>query len=106
MSAINDFLIDLVRAANELEQVSRYKKIYLIDQAVIMICDMRKVAGIPPNLGNTDAVVDLQTTAALIDSGQASDAKIKSALLDAAGMIRDLHIAIDTKTVIQFVDRG
>lgn len=106
MSAVNDFLVELMRAANETDRINRFEKMRLLDRAVTTIQDMRETIGIPASSASSDAVIDLQTVAALMDAGEASDATVKTALLEAAAMIRDLHIVLDTKTEIQFGKKG
>jgi hypothetical protein len=46
-------------------------------------------------------VIGLQTTAVALGLGNRTSDRIKAALLDAAGIIRDLHIVLDTGTEIQ-----
>lgn len=48
-----------------------------------------------------DKLNELQIVAAAIPFGNAAGARVQRALLDAAGMIRDLHIVLDTGTEIQ-----
>ncbi|MCQ1767001.1 hypothetical protein NOJ28_15800 [Neorhizobium galegae] len=65
---------------------------------------MRETLGIPRSNTAADAVIDLQTTAVALDLGNRSPEEVKAALLDAAGIIRDLHIVRDSGTEIQ-IDR-
>ncbi|CAN7681629.1 hypothetical protein [Neorhizobium tomejilense] len=62
---------------------------------------MREAVGIPIVGGRPDKLNELQIVAAAIPFGNAGDARVQRALLDAAGMIRDLHIVLDTGTEIQ-----
>ena len=100
MSSTNGFIAELVRAANEVEKLGSYEQKRLLDRAVTTIRDMRKSVGIPSSRTKADAVVGIQITSAMVDVGQASKDQVKTALLDAAGMIRELHIVIDTGTMI------
>lgn len=106
MSSVNDFIAELVRAANEVHRSNRFETMRMLDRAIIRIWELREAAGIPLSRLGTDSVVDLQTVASLIEAGQASEASIKAALREAAAMLRDLHIVIDTHTEIQFGDRN
>jgi hypothetical protein len=56
---------------------------------------MRDVVGIPTRGSEADALIEIGTLAASIDLRANEDARI--ALLDAAGMIRDLRIVMDSK---------
>jgi ABC-type sugar transport system substrate-binding protein len=71
----------------------------LLNSAVTAIRDMREKTGMPDLRTAGDPVIDLQTTAVAL--GWAVDDQIKAALLDAAAMIRDLHIVLDTGTEIR-----
>lgn len=101
MSAVNDFVSELVRAANELDLLANREKRRLLARSVTAIRDMREEIGIPPSKTTADAVIDLQATEFRIMRGTASAEEVRTALLDAAGMIRDLHIVLDTGTEIQ-----
>ena len=102
MSSIHDFITELVRAANEVDRVSDFEARRLLGRAVTTIRDMREQIGIT-GLGTAkDAVIALQTTTIAIGLAKRKRAEIRTALLDAAAMIRDLHIVLDTRTEIQF----
>ncbi|NTG48617.1 hypothetical protein G6M04_14585 [Agrobacterium rhizogenes] len=107
MTSTNGFIAELVRAANEVGRVSDFEKRRLLERAVIAIRDMREAVGIPESKTTEDASINLQTVAAMIPMGHASDNQVRSALIEAAGMIRDLHIVLDTKTEIEIrqIDR-
>ncbi len=97
MSTATDFISELVRAANEVELLTDREKRRLLERSVTAILDMRETIGIPPSKTTADAVIDLQATEFRIMRGTASTEEVRAALLTAAGMIRDLHIIIDTK---------
>ncbi|WP_029620588.1 hypothetical protein [Pseudorhizobium marinum] len=97
MSTSPDFIAELVRAANEVEKLSVYEKVRLLDRAITTIRDMREQVGIPPSGTATDAVVGLQTTRVAFARGKRTGDHVKAALLDAADMIRTLHIVLDTE---------
>ena len=101
MSSTNDFIAELIRAANEVEKLDGEEARRLLNRAITTIRDMRETIGIPGGHTAADAVIDLQTTAVAMGLGNRSHEQIKAALLDAAGLIRDLHIVLDTGTEIQ-----
>jgi hypothetical protein len=92
LSATTDFIAELVRAANEVGKLATLEKGRLLQRSIVIIRDGRNEAGIPP----ADGVIDLQTVAASID--RRSDNEVKTALLDAADMIRTLKIVLEAKT--------
>lgn len=101
MSPTTDFIAELVRAANEVEKLRGEDARGLLNRAITTIRDMRETIGIPRSNTAADAVIDLQTTAVALGLGNRSPDQIKAALLDAAGIIRDLHIVLDTGTEIE-----
>ena len=104
MSATNNFIAELVRAANEVEKLRGEEARQLLNRAITTIRDMRERIGIPRSNTAADAVIDLQTTAMAMGLGNRSPDQVKAALLDAAGIVRDLHIVLDTGTEIQIED--
>ncbi|WP_105432436.1 MULTISPECIES: hypothetical protein [Neorhizobium] len=104
MSSTTDFIAELIRAANEVEKLHGEEARRLLNRAITVIRDMRETIGIPGSRTAADVVIDLQTTAVALGLGNRSPEQVKAALLDAAGIIRDLHIVLDTGTEIQ-IDR-
>lgn len=100
MTPTTSFISELVRDANRLDRLDSYQKRRLLERAVTTIRDMRQTIGIPSGPGR-DCVVDIHTVALSIERGWRSDDEVHSALLKAAGMIRDLHIVLDSKTEIR-----
>lgn len=100
MTPTTSFISELVRDANRLDRLDAYQKRRLLERAVTIIRDMRQTIGIPSGPGR-DYVVDIHTVALSIERGWRSDDDVRSALLQAAGMIRDLHIVLDSKTGIR-----
>jgi hypothetical protein len=98
------FIAGLIRAANEVEKLHGEEARRLLNRAITVIRDMRETIGIPRSRTAADVVIDLQTTAVALGLGNRSPEQVKAALLDAAGIIRDLHIVLDTGTEIQ-IDR-
>ena len=101
MSSTNEFISELVRAANEVEKLHGEEARQLLNRAITTIRDMRETIGIPGGHTSADVVIDLQTTAVALGLGNRSPDHIKAALLDAAAIIRDLHIVMDTGTEIE-----
>ncbi|NTE56997.1 hypothetical protein G6M78_18245 [Agrobacterium tumefaciens] len=102
MTLTNSFIAELIRDANLLNHLDGYQKRRMLERAVTTIRDMRETIGIPPGPGR-DRLLEIQTVALSIELGWRSDEEIRNALLLAAGMIRDLHIVLDSKTDISIV---
>lgn len=100
MSTTTEFIAELVRAANEVHKLQAREKRRLLERAIITIRDMREEIGIPSSGTAADAVVDIQQTEVLLIRGLATNERVKASLLDAADMIRTLHIVLDTETRI------
>lgn len=100
MTPTTSFISELVRDANRLDRLDAYQKRRLLERAVTTIRDMRQTIGIPSGPGR-DCVVDIHTVALSIERGWRSNDEVHGALLKAAGMIRDLHIVLDSKTEIR-----
>ncbi|OOO17788.1 hypothetical protein BS627_19845 [Agrobacterium salinitolerans] len=102
MSLTNSFIAELIRDANRLDHLDDYQKRRMLERAVARIRDTRETIGIPSG-SSRDSLIDLHTIALSIESGWRSDEEVRNALLRAAGMIRDLHIVLDSKTEISLV---
>lgn len=100
MSTTTDFIAELVRAANEVHTRQGPEKRRLLEQAIVTIRDMREEIGIPSSGTAMDAVVDIQKTVVLLIRGRATNECVKASLLDAADMVRTLHIVRNTETRI------
>ncbi|WCK03716.1 hypothetical protein [Agrobacterium tumefaciens] len=101
MTLTNSFIAELVRDANRLDHLDGYQKRRMLELAVTTIRDMRETIGIPSGPGR-DSLIDIHTVALSIERGWRSDDEVRNALLQAAAMIRDLHIVLDSKTEINF----
>ena len=66
---------------------------------------MREIIGIPVSSTSDDGVTSLRAASDAVTLGYASDGQVKAALLEAANMIRDLHIVLDTNTEVR-IDSG
>jgi hypothetical protein len=95
LTSTTDFIAELVRAANEVGKLAPLEKGRLLQRSIVIIRDSREQVGIRSSRTAADAVIDLQTVAASID--RRSDDQVKTALLDAADMIRTLKILLDAK---------
>ncbi len=101
MSNTTAFISELIRAANKVEKLGDFEKRRLLDRAAVTIREMREAAGIPNSHTGCDGLIDLQAAAVALGRGQRTPGQLKAAMLDAAGMIRDLHVVLDTETHIQ-----
>ncbi|MBB4275279.1 hypothetical protein [Rhizobium mongolense] len=98
MTPTNDFIAEIIRAANRVERLGNAEKRRLLQRAVVTISKLRERTGIPSSDTNHDAVFDLQAIEVTVDRRKTGE--IKQALLMAADMIRTLHIVLDTGTQI------
>ncbi len=95
MTATTDFIAELFRAANEVDKLTLLEKGRLLQRAIVTIRGMRDVVGIPNSGTAADALIDIGTVAASVD--RRPNQEVGAALLEAAGMIRDLRIVIDSR---------
>ena len=102
MTLTNSFIAELIRDANRPDRLDGWQKRGMLERAVTTIRDMRETIGIPSGPGR-DSLVDIHTIALSIERGWRSDEEVRNALLQAAAMIRDLHIVLDSKTEISLV---
>ncbi|MFB4373513.1 hypothetical protein RAC92_08025 [Agrobacterium sp. CR_3] len=102
MTLTNSFIAELIRDANRLDHLDGWQKRRMLERAVTTIRDMRETIGIPSGPGR-DCLLDIHTIALSIERGWRSDEEVRNALLQAAAMIRDLHIVLDSKTEISLV---
>ncbi len=102
MTLTNSFIAELIRDANRLDRLDSWQKRRMLERVVTTIRDMRETIGIPSGPGR-DSLLDIHTVALSIERGWRSDEEIRNALLQAAAMIRDLHIVLDSKTEISLV---
>ncbi|MBW9061105.1 hypothetical protein [Agrobacterium pusense] len=102
MTATNSFVAELVRHSNTLAHLDSWQKRRVLERAVTTIRDTRETIGMPSGPGR-DSLVDLHTVALSIERGWRRDEEIRNALLQAAAVIRDLHIILDSKTEISLV---
>ncbi|SCW82121.1 hypothetical protein SAMN02927900_05287 [Rhizobium mongolense subsp. loessense] len=98
MTSTNDFIAEIIRAANRVERLGDTEKRRLLQRAVVTISKLRERSGIPSSNTNHDAVFALQAIEVTVERREAGE--IKQALLMAADVIRTLHIVLDSGTQI------
>jgi hypothetical protein len=94
-SSVSLFITELIRDANQIHKLNDFEKRRMLERAVTTIRDMRETIGLVPSTTVRDAVIDIQTTAALIERGHTKDEHVKKAMLEAAGMLRTLKILLE-----------
>lgn len=94
----NDIIARLVRSANETERLSPFEVSRLLEQAIVKIRELRKIARIVPITGR-DAVIYIKTVAA--GAERIPKEEWLYSLLQAAEMLRDLHIVVESGTRIR-----
>ncbi len=92
MSLTTAFISELVWAANQADHLTSFEKHRLLERAAVTIREMREQVGISASKTEPDPVIDLQTTAVRIEMHDGDD--VRSALLNAANMIRTLRIML------------
>jgi hypothetical protein len=102
MSGVNEFLVELIRAANGVENVRLKERLRLVEEGITTIRRLQ-----PPRtdkqIRRMDGVDRLHTRA--IQAVTSCDDDSRDLLLEIAGTIRDLHIVLDTKTDVTFTEK-
>lgn len=88
----HQFITELIRAANSVEKVGVFEQRRLLERAVTVIYELREAVGIPRSAKGIDAVTNLKILATKVDAIALAQKEVSDGLLEAAGMIRDLHI--------------
>ncbi|MGA1835157.1 hypothetical protein [Rhizobium wenxiniae] len=88
----HQFITELIRAANSVEKVGLFEQRRLLERAVTIIYELREAVGIPRSAKGSDAVTNLKILATKVDAIPLAPKEVSDGLLEAAGMIRDLHI--------------
>ncbi len=94
VSNTSKFVAELVRAANNLEQQNDIELSRLMEDAIHVIHHLRRLAGVTAKLSASDPIFELQFISAAITIGWATPTRVKMALLEAAGTIRDLRVIL------------
>jgi hypothetical protein len=97
INSIPAFISELIRDANQIDKLGDYEKRRMLERAVVTIRDIRETIGIPPSSTVRDVVMDLRTTAALIEHGHVRDGQVQRAFLEAAQVLRTLKILLDAR---------
>lgn len=95
MSSITDFVVELVRAANEIDRLGDFERRRLLDRAYRTIQDARNEVGMEQDGTDYDAAIDFLTMSRAPE--KFSIEEFKEAFLEAADMIRTLKIILDAK---------
>jgi hypothetical protein len=90
------FVAELIRAANQIDKLTDHEVQSLLFRSIVTARDLRESVGIPGSGTPEDAVVRLYDVATDID--QVDPAARTGALLEAAGLIRDLRIVVESGT--------
>ncbi|WP_439626458.1 hypothetical protein [Shinella sp.] len=98
MTAVTDFISELILAANEANALPVSETRRLIERAITTIRDLREVVGLPLIGTDADKLIDLGQLSATAEARSGAD--ISTALLSAAAMIRDLRIVLDSEVEI------
>lgn len=91
---MTDLVSELVQAAKEVEKLDAHEMARLLDEAMTTISDTCVPRKRKKSL--SDAVMYLQAVQGRVMRGEDVRDQVKAALLDAARVIRDLHIVLDT----------
>ncbi|MGF6175443.1 hypothetical protein [Ensifer sp. 4252] len=92
MTQTTAFIVELIRAANEIEKLTPYEISRLLDRSVDTIRDMREQVGDVGTRRAHDVVIDLGVASARVRD--LSNEDIRDTLIDAADIIRALHIIL------------
>jgi hypothetical protein len=86
MTTVTSFVSELCRAANEVHHLTPLAARRLLERAVAVIHDMPTIKGVEANNAVQDATIALLKVA--VSAPDRSEREIRSALLDAADIIR------------------
>lgn len=95
MTSATDLITELVRAANNIGRIEHGQRRRLIERADETIREMRIETGEPASPHERDLVIDIFTIGSHADDQP--DTNCARAMLDAADLIRTLHIVLDER---------
>ncbi|WP_337268185.1 hypothetical protein [Oryzifoliimicrobium ureilyticus] len=95
MSAANQFVSQLIRAANGVNSVDATEQQRLLNGSVVTIRDMQEQARSANGTAIRKTITDLQDLIVAAHLGRATGEQLHAGLLAAACLIRELHISID-----------
>lgn len=93
-NSMTSFVMELVRAANEIERLGDFEKRRLLDRSYRTIEEGRREISSRRGM-DYDEALDFLTMSRSLD--QFSDDEVREALLSAADMLRNLKIILDAK---------
>jgi len=96
-ASVPSFIAELIKDANQIDKLGDFEKRRMLERTVTTIRDMREQIGVVPSKTVRDALIDIQTTAALIERGRVSNEHVKKTMLEAAEMLRTLKIVLEAK---------
>lgn len=98
LTTTTDFIAELVRAANQTDKLSSIEVGRLLERSVRTIRELRSQIGIIPFPGK-DALIYVETVA--VGASRVPEEEWHYGLLQAAEMIRDLHIVLASGTKVR-----
>lgn len=104
MSTTTDFIAELVRAANELEKLTELERQRLLKRSEVTMRDMREGITLPAGQAPADKIIELFYMVREFGIHAETTEEVREVLLTAAGMIRDLHIVLDTGTAMNIAE--
>ena len=96
MNRTTDIISELVRAANEAQNLNVLDRRYLLARAVTTIREMTEKAETPSVQNAAKEIVDLQVRLATLGAQANTPEEVRDVLLLAARMIRELRISLVT----------
>ena len=96
MNATTDLVAELVRAANEVQKLKTLERHRLFARAVRSVRDIADAFDGPSALAAADEIVTLQVRLAELGAQPNTPEEVRNALLLAATIVRELHIALSS----------
>lgn len=94
------FVAELIRAANQIDKLTDHEVRSLLFRSIVTARDLREAVGIPGSGTAEDAVVRLYDVATDID--RVDPSARTGALLEAAGLIRNLRFVGESGTKLAY----
>jgi division protein CdvB (Snf7/Vps24/ESCRT-III family) len=73
MTSTTAFISELIRAANEIDRLTKDERARLLERAANTLRDLREIAQLPQEQATQDAVLELREMARLIDLFSAAE---------------------------------
>jgi hypothetical protein len=93
-----DLISQLVRAANEAQNLNALERRHLLARAITAIRELTKKIEAPSVQNAAKEIVDLQIRLAALGAQANTPEEVRDVLLLAARMIRELRISLDDRT--------